>query len=95
MAITLEELRHLGELARLKLSDTELMAMHADLNKVLEHFESLQEIDFAGIPLTSHSVESSNVWAEDEPEEGLERDEALASAPQADCGLFLVPTIIE
>jgi aspartyl-tRNA(Asn)/glutamyl-tRNA(Gln) amidotransferase subunit C len=95
MAITREELKHLADLARLNLSDTELTAMQSDLNRVLDHFARLQALDLAGIDLTPHSVDSHSIWREDTPAIGLLRDEALAGAPELQAGLFLVPTIIE
>jgi aspartyl/glutamyl-tRNA(Asn/Gln) amidotransferase C subunit len=95
MAITLEELRHLADLARLHLSDEEFTAMQADLNRVIEHFERLQALDLAAMTNSPHSIDINNIWREDVPNNGLERDEAVAGAPEVQAGLFLVPTIIE
>lgn len=95
MAITLEELKHLADLARLRLSEVELSEMQSDLNRVLEHFEKLRALNLAGMELTLHSVDVNNVWREDIRKGGLAREEALAGAPEVRSGLFLVPTIIE
>ncbi len=95
MAITLDELKHLAELARLRLSEDEFAAMQSDLNRVLEHFEKLQALNLAAVELTPHSVDVNNIFREDVPEQGLEREAVLAGAPEVRSGLFLVPTIIE
>lgn len=95
MSITLDELRHLADLARLRLSEEEFTAMQSDLNRVLEHFERLRALNLSGLDLTPHSVDVDNVWREDVPTRGLDRLEALAGAPDVQAGLFLVPTIIE
>lgn len=95
MAITMEELREIAELARLRLSDTELQAMHSDLNRVLTHFTHLQELQLAGVEVAAHAVDARCVWSPDEPANGLPRDRATSNAPAAEAGLFLVPTIIE
>jgi aspartyl-tRNA(Asn)/glutamyl-tRNA(Gln) amidotransferase subunit C len=95
MAISLEELKHIALLARLRLSEGELMAMHSDLNRVLDHFMSLQQLDLAGIPLTSHSVDVHSIWEQDEPVYGFDHEDALSGAPMAESGLFLVPPIID
>ncbi|MCH8274391.1 MAG: Asp-tRNA(Asn)/Glu-tRNA(Gln) amidotransferase subunit GatC [Armatimonadetes bacterium] len=95
MAISLDELKHVAELARLNLSNQELNAMQSDLNRVLESFRQLHELRLSGVELTSHSVDSTSVWGEDEPADGLSRSDALEAAPSAEAGLFLVPTIFE
>lgn len=95
MSISVEELRQMAELARLKLSDRELEAMHSDLNRVLAHFRSLQALDLSGVEVAPHAVDVEGIWAEDEPRDTLPRSKALSGAPQSEAGLFLVPTIIE
>lgn len=95
MTISLDELRHIAHLARLNLSEEELLAMHHDLNRVMESFRQLQELRLSGIELTPHSVDIANVWGEDTPEPNLSHEEALAPAPSTEGGLFLVPTIID
>jgi aspartyl-tRNA(Asn)/glutamyl-tRNA(Gln) amidotransferase subunit C len=96
VAISREELLKLAELARLKLSDQEIDAIQSDLNRVLEHFERLKELELAQVPLTPHSVDVANVWREDIPyEDGLSREDALDNAPEVRAGLFLVPSIMD
>jgi aspartyl-tRNA(Asn)/glutamyl-tRNA(Gln) amidotransferase subunit C len=95
MSITLDELKHLADLARLRLSEEEFAAMQSDLNRVLEHFERLRAMNLSGLDLTPHSVDVDNVWREDVPTAGINRADALSGAPEVQAGLFLVPTIIE
>lgn len=95
MAVSLDDLKHLAELARLRLSEEEFASLHSDLNRVLEHFQQLQSLDLSGLEETPHAVDVESVWREDEPVEGLSREEVLAAAPEDQSGLFLVPTIIE
>lgn len=95
MSITLDELRHLADLARLRLSEGEFESMQSDLNRVLDHFENLRQLDLGPVELTPHSVDVNSIWREDVPSPGLSREDALAGAPEVQAGLFLVPTIIE
>ncbi len=95
MPISMDELRQIADLARLRLSDAELEAMHSDLNRVLTHFTHLQELQLAGVEVSAHAVDSRSVWEEDQAADGMPRDRALANAPSSEAGLFLVPTIIE
>lgn len=95
MPISVEELKHMADLARLRLSDDSLKAVHADLNKVLEQFQTLQELDLSGVDITPHSVDLNSIWAEDVLAKSIDRAEALSGAPKSESGLFFVPTIIE
>jgi aspartyl/glutamyl-tRNA(Asn/Gln) amidotransferase C subunit len=95
MSISLEEVRHVARLARLKLDDGEILALQGELNSLLGHFADMQSMDVTGIEPTSHAVAVQNVWSEDRPGICLSREEALRNAPMTKAGLFVVPTIIE
>lgn len=95
MSITLDELKHLADLARLRLSDGEFDAMQSDLNRVLDHFEHLRELDLGDVEITAHPSGLRSVWRDDVPSIGLDRAAALFGAPEVQAGLFLVPTIID
>ena len=85
----------MAELARLQLSDDSLKAVHSDLNKVLEQFRTLQELDLSGVDVTPHSVDLHSIWAEDVLAKSLDRSDAMSGSPKSESGLFFVPTIIE
>ncbi len=95
MSISLDEVRHVARLARLKLTDEELMEFQSELNALLGHFEDIQHVDVANLPPKPHAVSLTNVWAEDDAVNGLSREEALANSAKTRAGLFIVPTIIE
>ncbi|MDQ2986752.1 MAG: Asp-tRNA(Asn)/Glu-tRNA(Gln) amidotransferase subunit GatC [Armatimonadota bacterium] len=95
MSISLDELKHLADLARLRLSDGEFDAMQSDLNRVLDHFEQLRSLDLTGIEFATHATGLRSIWRDDIPILGIERAAALFGAPEVQAGLFLVPTIID
>lgn len=95
MPITLDEVRHVARLARLKLDESELMAFQGELNALLGHFQDIQGIDVSGLDAKPHAVAMTNVWSQDAPVPSLARDDALRNAPASKAGLFIVPTIIE
>ena len=87
-----EQVLHVARLARLELSDDELGRMAAELSKVLDHMETIAELDLADVEPTSHVVAVENVLRADEPRPSLTQDVALASAPDAAQGGFRVPS---
>ena len=83
---------HVARLARLELTDEEVVVMAAELSKVLDHIEKIRELDLEGVPPTSHVVDVVNALRADEPEPCLPVQEALRSAPEPVDGGFGVPS---
>lgn len=83
---------HVARLARLELSDAEAEQMAVELSKVLDHIEAIRELDLDGVEPTSHVVDVVNALRADVPEPSLDRDVALASAPEPTALGFGVPS---
>ena len=66
--------------------------MPAELSKILEHVERMDELDLEGVEPTSHVVELQNVLREDVPRPSMPRERALESAPETADGGFRVPS---
>ena len=66
--------------------------MASELSGILEHVDRISELDLEGVEPTSHVVELENVLRADEPAPSLERDAALANAPDPVDGAFRVPS---
>jgi aspartyl-tRNA(Asn)/glutamyl-tRNA(Gln) amidotransferase subunit C len=83
---------HVAKLARLRLDDGEVERMAGELSQILEHVETMNELDLEGVEPTSHVVDLTNVLREDTPRPGLDRDTALEQAPDAAESGFRVPS---
>jgi aspartyl/glutamyl-tRNA(Asn/Gln) amidotransferase C subunit len=93
--ITMEEVRHVAKLARLKLTDKEAESYQRELNAVLQHFATLQELDTEAVEPMSHVLNMKNVWREDRPGKSKRTESILANAPEEDSDYFKVPKILE
>ena len=82
-------------LARLGLEPGEEDFYAEQLAGILGAIERLQELDTEHIPATAQVVEVRSVMAEDEPRPCLTQEEALANAPAAEDGHFVVRAILE
>ncbi len=91
MAITREQVLHVAKLARLALTEDELERLEGQLGAILEAVGKVSELDLDDVPPTSHPLDLVNVFADDEPRPSLDRDVALANAPEAEDGAFKVP----
>jgi aspartyl-tRNA(Asn)/glutamyl-tRNA(Gln) amidotransferase subunit C len=87
-----DQVLHVAKLARLKVTDDEIDRMAEELSKILEHVETMNELDLEGVEPTSHVVDLTNVLREDVPRPGLRREKALEQAPDAADGGFRVPS---
>ena len=94
MAVTLKDVEHIAELARLKFSDEELKSFTHQLNEILNYVEKLNELDTESVEPLSHPVEGNNAFREDELRPSLNREEALKNAPDSDGEFFKVPKVI-
>ena len=94
MNITRKEVEHVANLARLNLSEEELARMTGQLDTILSYVDKLDELDTKGVAPTTHAFSIQNAFREDEVQDSLPRDEALANAPKEDGKAFIVPKII-
>jgi len=82
-------------LARLGLEPGEEDFYVEQLGAILAHIDRLGEVDTEAIPPTAQVVPLANRMREDEPSAGLSQEEALANAPEARDGFFVVRAIQE
>lgn len=95
MKIDRETVEHIAELAKLKLTEDEINLYAEQLSSILEHVESLQEVDTSAIPPTASVLPLHTVLRSDEARPSLPRDEALANAADQTDGQFRVDAILD
>ncbi|HZN90217.1 MAG TPA: Asp-tRNA(Asn)/Glu-tRNA(Gln) amidotransferase subunit GatC [Thermoleophilaceae bacterium] len=87
-----DQVLHVARLARIELSEEEIARMPPELSKILEHVETMNEIDLEGVEPTSHVVDLVNVLRDDVPRPSMPRERALEQAPDSADGGFRVPS---
>ena len=95
MKLSIDEVRHVANLARLGLSEEELEAMATQLSTILEYIDKLEEIDTSAIPPTAQVGELTDVMREDELGPSLPQEAALQNAPAREQGYFRVRAMQE
>jgi aspartyl-tRNA synthetase len=93
--ISPDHVRHIAKLARLKLTDSEVLLYQKDLNSILEYVETLRELEAENVRPMSHVIPMKNVWREDKPGKAGKPEEILSNAPAREKDFFKVPKIIE
>jgi len=94
MKITKQEVIHVANLARLDMDEASIEKFVGQIGTILEYVDKLNQVDTKGIKPTSHAIFLSNAFREDEEKQHLERDLALANAPEQEDGSFIVPKVI-
>jgi aspartyl-tRNA(Asn)/glutamyl-tRNA(Gln) amidotransferase subunit C len=95
MALTIEQVRWVAELARLALSKEELEALREQLSAVLAYVDQLQDVDTTNVEPLAHPLAIQNVFREDSPADCLSPDDALANAPRRQGDFYSVPAVLE
>jgi aspartyl-tRNA(Asn)/glutamyl-tRNA(Gln) amidotransferase subunit C len=93
---TREQVSAIAALAHLELDSAELDLFARQLGDILTAAEAVQAVDTTGVPPTASTVTRHASDRADEVGPCLDRDEALANAPDAslEAGLFKVPRVI-
>jgi aspartyl-tRNA(Asn)/glutamyl-tRNA(Gln) amidotransferase subunit C len=111
MKVTEKDVAHVADLANLELSGEEHVRMLRDLNSILEHIDSLNELDTSdaqpmaqvsdryGVDESKQGSERFTYASREDIHEGLRKslphDVALQNAPDSDGIFFKVPKVIE
>ena len=95
MTLSLEQVTHIAELARLALTDEEKERFRDQLSAILDYAARLQAIDTSAIPPTASVLPVDTVLRDDIARPGLPPEQILANAPDQENDMFRVPVILE
>jgi aspartyl-tRNA(Asn)/glutamyl-tRNA(Gln) amidotransferase subunit C len=89
------DIDHVAKLARLALTPAEKEDFSRQLGDVLRHIEQLRRVEVGAVEPTAHAFPVHNVWAADEPQDGLPVAAALRNAPAQRQNMVAVPKVVE
>jgi aspartyl-tRNA(Asn)/glutamyl-tRNA(Gln) amidotransferase subunit C len=92
--ITADDVRKVGQLARLDLAEDKVTTYTAQLERILDYVAQLEQVDTTGVPPTTRAVEVVNATREDRVEATVVREDLLNEAPQREGNFFRVPKIL-
>ena len=93
--LTIAEVEHIAELAKLALTEEEKRTFQEQLSDILEYFEMLQRVDTSDIPPTTTVLPLRNVMREDEIRPSLSPEAVLANAPEREGDSFKVQAVLD
>lgn len=92
--ISSDEVSRVAALARIDLTPEAVDRLAGELDVIVNAIAEISQVATPDVPATSHPLPLVNVFREDVPEPALTQDQALAAAPAAEDGRFLVPQIL-
>ncbi len=92
--LSAEDVRAIADLARLELSEDDVVLYQRQLSDILDYFAKLQELDTSHIDPRSSVLPLTNVMREDRAGEPLPVDDVVANAPDSDGEQFRVRAVL-
>src|SRR5262245_31889018 len=93
--LSVEQVRHVANLARLQLSAEEEERFAAQLSAILEAVAELEQADTGQVEPTSHATLAADLLRPDEVRPSMDPERALQNAPAKVGTSFAVPKVIE
>ncbi|MBU0545912.1 Asp-tRNA(Asn)/Glu-tRNA(Gln) amidotransferase subunit GatC [Patescibacteria group bacterium] len=95
MALTIEEVRKIGQLARIELTKKEEKRHAETISAVLDYMKILNEVDTADVEPTCQVTGLEDVWREDVPLGCNIRTELIKQMPEVESNELVVPAVFE
>ena len=97
MELSRKEIEHIAKLARLELTEDELVKYGNQLSGVLNYIDQLKEVDVRGVEPTAQVTGLENILRRDEVNETDMSiiDEALKNAPELEDNQVKVKRVLE
>ncbi|MBN1248323.1 MAG: Asp-tRNA(Asn)/Glu-tRNA(Gln) amidotransferase subunit GatC [Anaerolineae bacterium] len=90
-----DQVRHIGFLIRLALTEDEVERFSEQLSAIVDYFDRLAEVDVTDVPPYRQPQMGRAALREDEVRPTLPREVFLANAPQQSGGYVKVPVVLD
>lgn len=95
MALNIEDIQKLGELARLEIEPSEVHELEDKLARIVELVDQLKAVQTDSVEPMAHPLDRSQRLREDVVTERDGHELYQKNAPLVERGLYLVPKVIE
>jgi aspartyl-tRNA(Asn)/glutamyl-tRNA(Gln) amidotransferase subunit C len=93
-SLSRDDVAKLAALARIEMSEEELVSLSSHFGVILDAVARVQEVNLDGVIATSHPQPIQNVFREDQVRPSLTPEQALSGAPAQEEQRFRVPQIL-
>lgn len=95
MGLSKDQVRKVGKLANLSLSDNQVDLYATQLSRILDYIDQLNEVDVSLVKPTYNVSNKTNVTEEDHLSTSFTQEEALSNASSKKNGYFVTKGVFE
>jgi len=95
MSVSPKDIKHVANLARLDITQTEIENHTLTLSRILDLVDQMQDIDTDGVEPMSHPKDAGLRMRADKVTETNQREAFQQIAPDVEQGLYLVPKVLD
>ena len=95
MVLTVDEVKKIAYLARIRIDENDATGYARDLSGILDFVAQMNAVDTEGVEPMAHPLDLPQRLRPDEVTEENQRERFQAIAPAVEAGLYLVPQVIE
>ncbi len=95
MKVDNKTVRHIANLARLKVTDEEAKNLETELTSILDWIDQLKEVDTDNVEPLKSIVEVTMKKRDDEITDGGYPERIMKNAPLSEDNFFMVPKVVE
>ena len=95
MPLSIDEIRKIASLARLKLNSEEEKRYAVTISAVLDYMKILNEVNTTGVEPTFQVTGLEDVYREDVAQDSGRQAKILAAMPEVENGELVVPEVFE
>ena len=86
--ITIDEVKRIAKLSKLEISDSDLNYYAEEMDKIINYFNILSEVDTSGVSEMTHVTDTKNVTREDESGECVKTSEVIDNCPESNASPY-------
>jgi len=94
MELSLNEVRSIAKLCRIRLTEKEIKSLQDDLKNIFEYFSDLETLDTSSVEPTGWNVQNQNVLREDIAYDSLPATKILSNSPNTDNNFIKVRRVL-
>ena len=94
-ALSRDDVAHVAHLARLGLTEAELIRLQEQLNDIVDQYAILAQLDTDHIAPTAQTIELENILRDDVVRPSLTAEAVLSNAPARQGEFIVVPSILD
>ena len=91
--ITIDEVKRIAKLSKLEISDSDLNYYAEEMDKIIDYFKILSEVDTSDISEMTHIADTKNITREDQPGKCIKNSELIDNCPDSFGQFIKVPKI--